>query len=802
MTDAYGPIWAAGFENVTNSGYELLVLPDLHNAELQAEGKAPVYWWLPNEVRLATRENNDFDFSFLHIEGVRKNSTNVGVEGSDNEVTGGLLSFSTTSAPPASVLQDAENELLERCRGRDDRYWGWRTSVAPMFRPAPIVSNTTMVSNLSPNPDGSVPAVSPTGAGSGGPAGGTGAPPQAGGQGSPPLGVGPRGARRPTIRQRSRPPLVRAAPLPPEFVTPRSFPVSRSVRGSNLDPWYFHLQGQGSGSVSPFAQNAYSALVGSLPAAMIWASFHQGTGAITVWQYMKIRVWSPAVHIHIEGDWDRIQDHVSAAAHAGGLFWSADLQAEFNSMRMDGTIQVTVEVDTTLPNASQLQEQIDKRSDLVFQKFMDEAQKVIFEPAPFQEKPAEASGGFLGWGGGGAVKLRRDQSHLHLTYDEHREMAYLQDYPVSGQLEGLYEIIKNDPTQEKKYFTTLYVDDWERVVSRVVKPVVNWPDPARKWVGEPVAFLSAQIGYPNKDGVLQWDGHMFQASDGPDAVWNSKTAMKAAADVTNPPPNWTPDKTFMRRQIHLAEPQNETENPFARVSIEKNVVDLDPGDVGRPLSDINLEVRVDNVGTLSVGPILLNVQLETAAQMVEVTFRALGQTDSGNPRIPVRLQWQYADQDQPRYWMIYTGQPDFVPRFQYQVHVIVKGSIFTKGSEWLGPWVDASGNGPLTVSVPTPTDPGVRSREIPGWLLSLPMRAGDPIVYGRAAPSGGRARSGRAAAGRAKPAAPIQPAPPTVRGWAVLPAQTGVGSRSRPRTGGYDDQVEFSGFSPAPPEQR
>jgi len=463
---------------------------------------------------------------------------------------------------------------------------------------------------------------------------------------------------------------------------------------------------------------------------MLWASFHGGSSALTVWQYMKLRVWSPAVHIHIEGDWDRVQTHESFAAHAGGWFWGADVQAAFNQMRIDGTITVTVEVDTTLPNAAQLQESIEKRSDVVFQKFMDEAQKTIFDPAPFQEAPAEASGGFLGLGGGAAFKLRTDQTHQHLEYDEHREMAYLQDYPVSGQMEGLYDVIKADPTAEKKYFTTLYLGDWDRKVSRIFKPVVNWPDAGQKWVGQPVAFLSAQIGYPNTEGVIQWDGHMFQAADGNNAEWHYQKEMKAAADVQNPPPDWAPDKTFIKRQVHFTEPPNETENPFVRVAVEKNVIDLDPGDVGRPLNDVNLEIRVDNVGALNVGPILLNAQLENATQMVEVTFQAQGQTADGTERAPVVLRWQYADQDEPRYWMIYTGQPDFLPKFKYQVHVIVKGGIYTKGKEWIGPWMDGSGNGPLTVSVPTPEDPGVQQRSIPGWLVSLPRKAGAPARRG------------------------------------------------------------------------
>ena len=160
-------------------------------------------------------------------------------------------------------------------------------------------------------------------------------------------------------------------------------------------------------------------------------------------------------------------------------------------MVMNGTIKAQVEVDTSLPNADKLQAEIDKRKDLVFQKFMDQAQKTIFDPAPFNEQPAEAhGGGFLGLGGGAAFKLRRDHSHLHLRYEENDVIGYLQEYPVSGELEGLYDEIKADPTAEKKYFRTLYLGDWERKVSRVVKPVVNWPDPAQngsasRWPSSP-----------------------------------------------------------------------------------------------------------------------------------------------------------------------------------------------------------------------------------------------------------------------------------------------------------------------------
>ncbi|SDY85226.1 hypothetical protein SAMN05421504_107182 [Amycolatopsis xylanica] len=699
MADPVGPLYAAGISPITKSGYTINFLPDAHNYELQAEGKAPVYYYLPNEVRLARRngDTGDYIFSMIHFVGVRGDSTHVGVPGKE-EVTGGLLGFSTTSAPPGNLMKEAQQQIIDMYRGNSNRWWGWRNNVQPVFRPVPVVSNTTTVTNLSPNPDGSVPVVTPPGA---------------------------------PAASRGLPPAIQSASGVVSRKAPRSVPRDGELRASNLDPWYVHMQGQGPGSVTPEAHNAYSGLMGSLPAALVWTSFHGGTGGFSVWQNLKLRVVSPVITLDIVGDWDRIQDHFSAAAHGGGWFWSADIKAAFNNMRQDGTITVNCFVDTTLPDAAKLTEQIEKRSDLVFQKFMEQAQKVIFDPPAFNEEPAKASGGFLGLGGGAAFKLRRDKTHLHLEYHEKREIAYFQDFPISGQLQGLYDEIKADPANEKKYFTTLYLSDWERKVSRTVVPIVNWPDAARKWVGQPCAMLSAQIGYPNTAGVVQWDGHLFQRTDDPaKANWSTAVEMKSAADVQNAPAGWTPDKTFVKRKVHFTEPPSPLENPNVRVDIEKNVVDLDPGELGTLTNEINLEVRVDEVGGLAVGPIGLNVDLETPKQFVEVTFQAQGKKADGTERAPVKFSWAYGDQYEPRFWMLFTGQPDFMPRFKYQVKVIVKGSIFTKGMEWTGPWQDSAASGPLMVTVPTPEDEGVTTKSLVARseMPALPVAANRPSL--------------------------------------------------------------------------
>jgi len=126
--------------------------------------------------------------------------------------------------------------------------------------------------------------------------------------------------------------------------------------------------------------------------------------------------------------------------------------------------------------------------------------------------------------------------------------------------------------------------------------------------------------------------------------------------------------------------------------------------------------------------------------------------------------------------MIFTGQPGFVPSFKYQVRVIVKGSIFTKGMEWTGPWQTGSANGPLTISVPTPEDPGVNKKSlVPGAVATQPTvhQQPPPVVTGHSGPpavlAGGK-KSG--------------PPPPVgvesgsgdgeVAGWTTLPPGKGV----------------------------
>jgi hypothetical protein len=789
MVEAVGPIFTGGYEIVKAGEYDLQVLPDLKNDQLQAEGKAPVYYWMPKSVRLA-RENvgtGPAKFHMTHFVGVQSGDTTVGVTGT-REVAGGLISFSTTAAPSEQELEAAHNEILNRFRGSSDRFWGWRTAVAPMFRPMPVMACTTTITNLSPNSRGQVPVTRPNQKAL------TGAPRDFQFVGS--------------VKPAALPRKVRDGVTPPS---------------SNLDPWFIDLQGQGNGPINLLGESAFSGLMGSFPAALCWSSFHGGEGALTVWQNYKLKFWAPALEISIKGNWDTIFEHFSAAVSAHYLWAKADVQAEVNNMRANGTLDVKITVDPTIPGADKFTADIDKRTDLIVQKFMEQAQKRIFEPPAPKVDPAHADSGNGPWGVGLALKYRRDTNQLNLSYHETREIAYMQDCTVSGTLQGFIDEIKTKPEMEKHYFTTLYLDDWDRKVTRTIKPIVNWPDEARKWVGEPVAFLSAQIGYPDVNGSLQWSAHMFQSSDGDNAIFQPAMAKKNLVDVANPPEGWAPDITFVKRKIHFSEPPDTLTYPHARIQIETEEVDLDPGPNGTPTNEGILEIRADSAGKLDVAPITLGVDLENDKQFVEVSFKCEGKTKDGQDRPIQKFQWNHGDQNEQRIWGVYTGQLDFVPRFKYQVRVVIKGSLFTKGMEWTGPWVESNGNGPLMITVPTPEDEGVTvKRDFPlsagtvtqpgapasnGTAPGAPPAMISPSHAGSATPGalGGSAAPGMAAGAPSSPAG----APPTSskaiksgrnRGYDLMPS-TKAGP-SRPGSGDSGADVIVAGWSNNDPDHK
>ncbi|WP_125775230.1 hypothetical protein [Antribacter gilvus] len=709
---AMGPTYAGGAQPITEGGYDVLYLPDVNNEALQQAGESPVFYYVPNRVRMARKDGpdtGDFLFNLVRFAGTGGES----VIGSPGEVAGGVLTFSVTGALPEDVRRQTEAQIIAQNTGKRDAFWGIRGGPRPpIFRPVIISESTTTVSNVAPTTRGLPTAVTAT----------------RGGRevttfdafGMP----GRRAGARPMPSARSlratRDDVVPAGP--PSPVATDGAPVLTEGSGSNLDPWYWHMQGQGTGSVDPTGTHGFSGLIGAYPAAICWEAFHGTASPLVVIQNYRMKVWSPVVTLKITGDWDRISESFKSAASGRFLWVSADIKAEVNKMRINGTITVDIKVDTTLPGAEEIARRLDEKSDLVYEKFMDAAKSIIFEPPRQEAEPAEASssaGGALSpWGAGFSFNYRRDETHLNLEYNETRQFAYLQDHTISNSLTGMYDEMKADPDAARKYFVSVYLDDWPRRLARVVRPVCAWDDGT-------VDFMSVQVGYPSTTGDVQWDGHAFSADEGGDGSWKYQTTQKVESDVTNKPEGWTSDLTFIKRKVHLAEPPSEASDPYRRVQIQRNVVDLDPEPSGTLLNDTTVEVRADSAGRLSVGPIELGVVLTDNTQKVEAIFEAVDDA-TGEPAGlgQVRFGWDQSDYDTDRIWTAFTGDPAFRPFYRYKVQVTVKGTLFEPGRSWEGPWVRASGNGPLVVEVPRPDAPGVVTRYVPDARVTRLLEAG------------------------------------------------------------------------------
>lgn len=696
---AMGPTYAGGTQPIVKDGYSVLYLPDVNNRELIAQGEAPVFYYIPNQVRMARKDGpdkGDYLFNLVRFAG----TGGEGIVGGDamGEVAGGVLTFSTTGALPESTRQQAEDAIKAQFADSDDVFWGIRGArKQPTFRPAIISASTTAVSNVSPTPRG-FPALRPA--------------TRDHGTRTAYFGV-------PGARKGARSPQVLAR----DGETPAPGGAAPVTAGSNLDPWYWDMQGQGTGSIDPTGTHAFSGLVGVYPASILWEAFHGTASPLIVIQNYKLKVWSPVVKITIDGHWDRIFEHFSAAASGRFLWAKADLQAEFNNMRTNGTITTDIKVDTTLPGADAIAQRLQQKSDLVFSKFMEQAQKMIFDPPQPQVQAAQAdTGGWGLWGAGVALKYRRDETSLTLHFEETQQFAYLQDHTVSSSLAGMYDEIKADPEAERKYFLNVDLDDWPRKLNRVVRPVAAWED-------KDVQFMSVEIGYPGADGSLNWQGHSFSGAEGNDGTYKWSRVQKPAGEVTNPPENWEPDKTFVKRKVHLAEPPSEVVDPYRRTQIQKNVIDIDPGPNGTPLNDTILEVRADSAGKLAVGPVQLGVVLTDNTQVVEAIFEATKEDGSSLGIPPVRFRWNQNDYDKDRIWTVFTGDPGFKPYYRYKVAVTVKGTLFEPGRAWEGPWTATQGNGPLVIDVPRPDGEGVvtKSRAIPDQRIAR-LRALPPAT--------------------------------------------------------------------------
>jgi hypothetical protein len=459
------------------------------------------------------------------------------------------------------------------------------------------------------------------------------------------------------------------------------------------DPWLWKMQGEGKGTINPVGNNAYTAMVGQYPAQIIESAFHGASSPIFVHNALKHKFYTGAFTASIHGDWNAIYNHFSADLKASYFFVKGDIQAAFNSAVKNGVITRKITIDNEILSPEK-EKQYEAQVDKVFDKFMEAAQKTIFDPAPPKIENAKAADtGAVGVSF--ALKIQHDETHLTLDFNEEIDETYIKDNVISAHLMGFYDVLKNDPSAEKKYFDTVHLDEGFRKIHVIASARAFWPDASGNG-GDPVEQLVLQVGYPDSTGAIVYkDSGLFMEN------------AAAPKSTTLAPAIWTKDnksRIFIfdfERQSNL--PPDQVNTIYVKRQVryqERSSVEIPNRTLTFPeakTTDHAIEVAADALGTLRVGPVQLDTKLDDRTKAM-VTFRKAN-------RNPETLRFTSENLKDAQYFEAWTADPANALNWSYQVTIIIESKVAgLPAISYSGPEIPQVGSSPLIALVPQPPD--------------------------------------------------------------------------------------------------
>ncbi|MFF8772481.1 hypothetical protein [Kitasatospora sp. NPDC015120] len=558
----------------------------------------------------------------------------------DKDTVGGVLGLTVTGAIPSDVWNRLTKKVIEQTDKNTNGLWWKEGRLDPLFQPVVVSSNTVSLSNLA-------------------------------------LG----GKREPADASR---------------------PGGEPQPGDEpLKNWHWVLQGGGKASLDPTGETAFVALVGNYPAQLLYKSFKgTSTGIVFASSAMQLHMWTPRVKLTIECNWNKIYEHFKSKLNVRTLWAKADIDAELKSLQIDGAIKVEFVLDETvpIPGMEKISETLQKHSDVVVEKFLEYVGGVIFGPAPEKDGTSgEASSKESPWGAELKLKASWDFTKLRLKYEETDRMAYLQTSVTSSSLTSvLKEDAGNNPQKEKKYFPVVYLDDWPAQLVRICKPVAAWAT-------DVYDSLSVQVGYPDQDGTVVYEPHTFYRPGDQLTTkeWTYRTFQKEKSDVKNPPPNWEPDRTFVKRWIHFKEPDPQNYLVVFHSTCAKIAIDPEP--YGTALNDQIIEVRADSNQVMTVQVRFLASKAKLKDRVLTVDLQPVD--EHGTPIEGARTATFDALEDDykpTRTWRV-CPVPHEKRNYRYKVTVI----DYAFGARWGDDDWTVTDTSSLKVRIPKPTDQGV-----------------------------------------------------------------------------------------------
>ena len=449
MNDAVtplGPLLSADriFVTVTGSDktpYQLEIFPDANNALLQTNALPQQYYFMPQRIYLAKKQDSpqDYDFGMIVFKGLLTPEDTVGINpgqatgGGDVEAGGGFCTFSTTFAIPPDVIQSAIDALKT---GKFDQ-------------PPPSDILAFMPQRASNDPD-------------------------------PILGIVPILGNDVSIEI-------------PQF----------APGGSPAAPLWAQAQCAQKGSIEATGISSFLVSCNELAAGAIAGSLQAGVSPFVVNYALTEQFYLPTCEIDVDIDMDKVYDSFSVAASVSGLFTSASFQGAWSACVTSGAISTVMKIDEAAIPAD-LKTMIMNQCQQMQTNAINWVKDEIFSWDPSNGGDAQAQSTPFGSIFGGAsvsMKANYQRRSIHVQQSLTLDTSVAMSDGKSGDLSDLEPAIKADVS---KYLAIVDIGQFFQKIQVAATNAINWKEtlPDGTNLSDPIMSAMVSVSYPNYDQPL------------------------------------------------------------------------------------------------------------------------------------------------------------------------------------------------------------------------------------------------------------------------------------------------------------
>jgi len=446
-----GPLFGPNFITIqlnddTGKLFQLEVFPDANNPLLRANGLATHYYFMPQRVYLAKKQDfpDDFDFGATIFKGLMTTEDTIGITDGmtqSGEVAegGGICTFSTTFAIPENVIQKA----IELLKNKDY-----------------------------PQPTG--------------------------------FGFFARffelGANDPT-------PELGIVPICENDVTVE-VPALQGV-GTAQAPFFINAQGAGKGSIEATSISSFLITLNMLAAGAVIGSLKNGVSPFTVHYNLKQLFYINACDIHMIIDVDKVFDQFSASVGTGGFLGidSFSLAANYQNCVTSGAIKTIIKMaGADIPD--DLKKMIDQQVEEMQKRAFDLVKSEIFDWQPTADPPASGEKGLFSSIFGGtnvSVKANYQKRSINLSQDFQIDTTVTKLDTVSGSLNDLEPAIK---ANLDKYLALVDIGEYFQKIQLAATNNISWGEKLSDGtdLADPITSVQVQAAYVDYSQPLGPDG--------------------------------------------------------------------------------------------------------------------------------------------------------------------------------------------------------------------------------------------------------------------------------------------------------